>query len=227
MDGSHMGIRFRSRRLGAGNIFALLYDILRMIKENETVLEGTPKTLSVKESLYLERIGKDFPEFNLDLARSYVNETVTMYLQCLKDGNTEELEKNCTENFAAQAASRQNGMICQDIKFHRTVVSDYRVLRAETGKRDAVEARITFQTACQYTIERGKRKKRSQIIQTRFELQYSYYLKDTDGGVSEVLRCSYCGAPVEQVGAKVCKYCGNGVVDTMKRTWRFSDIREF
>lgn len=222
-----MSMRFRIGHSGQGNIFTLLYDILRMIRENETVLEGTPKTLSVKESLYLERIGSDFPEFNLDLAKSYVNETVTMYLQCLEDGDTRELEKNCTENFVVQAASRKNGMACKDIRFHRTVVSDYRVLRANTGKRDAVEARMTFQTACQYTTELGKRKKRSKIIQTRFELQYSYYLKDTDGGVSEVLRCSYCGAPVEQVGTKVCKYCGNGVVDTMKRTWRFSDIREF
>lgn len=214
----------RIRRFWDNNIFSLLYDILRMIKENEAMLETSPKTLSVKESIYLESIHRDFPELNLELAKSYVNEMVTDYLHCLESGDTKELEKDCTENLVAQALSRKNGMTCHEIRFHRTVVSDYRVMRDRNGK--AVEARMTFQTACQYRINVGKRK-RNKMVQTRFEVQYSYYLEDTAHHAAEVLRCSYCGAPVEQIGAKVCRYCGNGVVDTLKRTWKFSDIREF
>ena len=217
--------RWRIHFFRGDNIFSLLYDILRMIRENETTLEETPKTLSVKESLYLDRIQKDFPELNLDLVKSYVSEIVADYLKCLETGDARELQKDCTENLVAQTLSRQNGIACHDLKFHRIVISDYRVLQNAFGK--AEEARLTFQTACQYTAETGKKKKRKKVVQTRFEVQYSYYLKETAGGASEVLRCSYCGAPVELLGAKVCRYCGNGVVDTIKRTWKFCNIREF
>ncbi|NLL80170.1 MAG: hypothetical protein GX234_10385 [Clostridiales bacterium] len=210
-----MGWRFHL--FGPNNIFSLLYEILSMIRENETMLETTPKTLSVRESLYLDSIQRDFPELNLELAKSYVNEIVTDYLHCLESGDTSELEKDCTENMVSQAISRKDGKPYRNLKFHRTVVSDYR--------KSAAEAKLVFQTACEYTLEMGK--KRRKVVQTRFEVQYSYYLKETANNSSEVLRCSYCGAPVEQVGTKICKYCGNGVVDTIKRTWKFSDIREF
>lgn len=191
-----------------------------MIKENERQLEGTPKTLSVRESLYIDSIKRDFPELNLDLVKTYVNELVANYLKCLETGDVRELKKDCTENLVAQALSRKTGQAYNQLKFHRTVVYDYR--------KSAAEARLIFQTACQYSVNVGtKKRRREKTVQTRFEVQYSYYLKETSRNVSEVLRCSYCGAPVEQVGVKICKYCGNGVVDTIKRTWEFSDIREF
>ena len=194
------------------NIFSIIKALLMMIWENQSVLDATPKTLSVKESLYLDEIRKDFPELNLDLAKSYANEIVTDYLACLETGNREELKKDCTENLVAQAGSRRTGKQYRNILFHRTVVSDYRKSRKE--------ACLIFQTACQYQI-------RKRMYQTRFEIWYTYYLEETAGHEADILRCSYCGAPLEHTGEKICRYCGSEVVDTIKRIWKFSDIREF
>lgn len=186
--------------------------ILEAIQLHDAQIAATPKTLSVKEPLYLDAIRRDFPELNLDLAKSYMNEVVSAYLHCLETGDSKLLEEGCTENLVMQARSSCNGRAYRNIRFHRTAVYAY--------KKSGTEARIIFQTACQYTLQ-------NKVCQTRFEADYLYYLKETQHHVSALLRCSYCGAPVEGVGEKQCRYCGNGVVDTMKKVWKFSDIREF
>lgn len=203
-------IRYRMRPIWT--MFGTLGWILEAVKASEKQITSTPKSLSVREPIYLESIKKDFPELNLDLAKTYMNEMVTEYLKCLETGDTKELEKDCTENLVVQAKSRQDGKPYRNIRFHRTAVNGY--------KRTGTEADILFQTACQYELK-GK------PYQTRFEAKYVYYLKETIHNVSAILRCSYCGAPVEGIGEKRCRYCGNGVRDTQKKIWRFSDMKEF
>lgn len=201
------GLRYRT-----GSMIGRLGWLLEAIRLHDVQINATPKTLSVKESLYLDAIRRDFPELNLDLAKSYMNEIVSAYLHCLETGDSKPLEEGCTENFVMQARSSCNGRAYRNIRVHRTVINDY--------KKSGTEARILFQTACQYTLQ-------NKVCQTRFETNYMYYLKETRHHVSALLRCSYCGAPLEGVGEKKCRYCGNGVVDTMKKVWKFSDIREF
>lgn len=192
--------------------FGTLGWIIEAIKLSEAQVATTPKTLSIKEPIYQEAIKRDFPELNLELAKSYMNEVVADYLNCLETGDTTELEEDCTENLVVQAKNRKNGKQYRNIRFHRTAVNGY----SKTG----TEAVIVFQTACQYQLN-------NKLHQTRFEAKYVYYLKETIHNVSAVMRCSYCGAPVEGLGEKVCRYCGNGVTDTLKKTWQFSDIKEF
>lgn len=186
--------------------------LIEMIKENEQNIATTPKTLSVTESLYLDKIKKDFPELNLTLAKTYVSEIVTDYLRFLETGDNKELTKDCTENFVTQASSFVDGKERTNIKFHRTVINGYR--------KTNDEANIIFQTSCQYIMN-------GRMQQTRFEITYIYFLEETPENRTISLKCPNCGGPIEYTGQKICKFCGCGLVDTIKRTWKFNTIKEF
>ena len=41
------------------------------------------------------------------------------------------------------------------------------------------------------------------------------------------INCPNCGAPIKNLGDKICSYCGSGVIDILKRTWVLNKIREF
>lgn len=188
-------------------------DIVDLIKENEQVIQTTPKTLSMTESLYLDKIKKDFPELNISLVKSYANEIVSDYLRFLNTGNDYELKKDCTENFITQAESYVDNKDRNSVKFHKTAISGYKV--------ESDEATITIQTSCQYINESNK------MVQTRYELSYVYYLEETPENRTISLKCPNCGGPIEYTGQKICKFCGCGLVDTIKRTWKFDSIKEF
>ena len=40
------------------------------------------------------------------------------------------------------------------------------------------------------------------------------------------LNCPNCGAPLESLGAKVCRYCDTPVVEFNIKTWGFSSVKE-
>lgn len=205
--------KMRRNMRGMSNIVSGVGDIVELIKENEQVIQTTPKTLSVTESIYLDKIRKDFPELNLNLVKSNVNEIVSDYFKYLQTGNNSELKKDCTENFLSQVSSFVDNKIRNDIKFHRTVINGYSV--------DGEEAKLLLQTSCQYINEKNT------MVQTRFELSYVYFLEHTPETKTVSLQCPNCGAPIDYTGAKVCKYCDTMLVSTIKRTWKFDSIREF
>lgn len=186
-------------------------DIVKIIKQNEQVIQTTPKTLSVKESLFLDDIKKDFPELNISQTKSFVTEIVSDYFDFLETGNMKELEKDCTENFISQAKQAERKNI-QNLKFHKTFISNY--------KKDNDTANITFQTSCQY-------EENNQIIQTRFEIEYIYFLENTPDTKTISLKCPNCGAPIEYTGEKICIFCGCKLISPIKYVWKFNKIKEF
>ena len=159
--------------------------LIEMIKENEQNIATTPKTLSVTESLYLDKIKMDYNEYDYNYY---------------------------TENFVTQASSFVDGKERTNIKFHRTVINGYR--------KTNDEANIIFQTSCQYIMN-------GRMQQTRFEVTYIYFLEETPENRTISLKCPNCGGPIEYTGQKICKFCGCGLVDTIKRTWKFNTIKEF
>lgn len=187
-------------------------NIIDMIKTNEEIIESTPKTLSVKESLFLDKIKTDFPELNIELSKTYVSEIITDYLKFLETGNNNELKKDCTENFLTQAESFIDHKKRTDIRFHQVLISNY--------FKDNDEANIVFQASCQYKVN-------NRLEQQRFEISYIYYLQETPENKTISLKCTNCGGPIEYTGQKICKFCGCRLIDTIKRTWKFNTIRRF
>ena len=50
------------------------------------------------------------------------------------------------------------------------------------------------------------------------------FCKITDGALG--ITCPNCGAPITNLGAKFCEYCGAGVVELNVHAWSFENIEE-
>lgn len=127
------------------------------------------------------------------------------------------------------------------VRIHKTVISRYQKYRGT--------ASILCETAAEYWMEtesqrnwkavacnvRQSAKERSgqngtvqQIRkkQTVCEAELIYVYDSSMSGTAASLVCPNCGAPVEQLGAKQCRYCGSILEVSGAKAWKIQNVRE-
>lgn len=192
-------------------------DVINQIQQVTDDTMHTPKTLSGSEGVMLMRIQRDFPDFNVHVARSVVNGAISGYFAVLNERrNADRLNDCATDAFISEVDGyiATNSTKYESLRIHNTVISDYRKLRDE--------AVITWQSAIEYVPD-GK-----SLMQYVYEIKYVYYLSaDNSDGEGSAMICPYCGAPITTVGeSKYCEYCGAGIEEaSIERTWKVSAIK--
>ncbi|MCR5691259.1 MAG: hypothetical protein K6G62_03475 [Eubacterium sp.] len=209
-------------------------DIKAGVRAMQEEVANTPKSVSGMTSLMLPKISRDFPDFNYDEAKSRTEAELISFLQAL-DENRPELMLEGTEEMRRQLSAqiqsnRDQGLRTrfQQVKIHRTEIHQYR--------NTAGRCVITFQTALEcysyVTDTKGKlvSGSRDYKYQTKFNTDLIYIQdrdlveKETDAALG--INCPNCGAPLKNLGAKHCEYCGSPVVELNIRTWNYSLIKE-
>lgn len=193
-----------------------LRGIFNAVKEADTAQMTTPKTLSGTESVYRNMILKDFPEFNLELARSYIKGFLPEYFHAKSIGSVSGIRDNCSTQFCDSLQSQldsikltgQQPQRYDGVKVHNAVVSGY--------TKNGYEATITFEAAVEYVLN-------GRLSQHKYKILYSYFLSYGAKGENESLKCSNCGAPISTLGEKVCIYCGEAIEASVERTWKITD----
>ncbi len=190
--------------------------LVNAIKVADTAQMTTPKTLSGTEPVYRDMIKKDFPEFNLELARSYIKGFLPEYFHALSSGNVSGIRDNCSAQFCDSLQSQLDnkkltGKMFESyngIKVHNAVISGY--------TKNGYEATIAFEAAVEYVLN-------GRLSQHKYKIMYSYFLSYGARGENESLKCSNCGAPISTLGEKVCAYCGEMIEASLERTWKVTD----
>ena len=204
-----VALRYVARAaLRVGNLASVLSGI---IKKADFEAETTPKSLSSAEPLLMDRIKRDFPEYNPELIRQRVmKDTRTFYEsaqagKCLySDGISDQLKERLPSFLPPDVAG--------DIRVHKVALAAY---------DDVSEDRVlTFQAAAAFRDGAGV------IRQRRLILKYlAAWSTDTMTGVKRS-NCPNCGAPVPIVGSKVCRYCGSALKVWAGIGWLLTDLRE-
>ena len=207
--GALVALRYVARAaLRVGNLASVLSGI---IKKADFEAETTPKSLSSAEPLLLDRIKRDFPEYNPELIRQRVMKDTRMFYEsaqagkCLySDGISDQLKERLPSFLPPDVAG--------DIRVHKVALAAY---------DDASEDRVlTFQAAAAFRDGAGV------IRQRRVILKYlAAWSTDTMTGVKKA-NCPNCGAPIPAVGSKVCKYCGTALKVWAGTGWLLTDLRE-
>ena len=207
--GALVALRYVARAaLRVGNLASVLSGI---IKKADFEAETTPKSLSSAEPLLLDRIKRDFPEYNPELIRQRVMKDTRMFYEsaqagkCLySDGISDQLKERLPSFLPPDVAG--------DIRVHKVALAAY---------DDASEDRVlTFQAAAAFRDGAGV------IRQRRVILKYlAAWSTDTMTGVKRS-NCPNCGAPVPIVGSKVCRYCGSALKVWAGTGWLLTDLRE-
>lgn len=194
-------------------------------------LKETPKSVSAMTRLELPRLEKDFPEFNWPEWRQRSENILKQYLEAVEHKNVaylkdagygmkeqvrlavqEALEKDINEKFDA-------------VKIHRCEISRY--------QKDPFLCRVAIQMSCEYlhTLEDHgiNQPLNNEKEQHRFELEIVYVQDVSALGHSAMgvgVTCPNCGAPVSDLGVKICAYCGTEVEPLNIRVWTPNKITE-
>lgn len=214
-------------KLGFNNI----EHIASEIKKGEVEALTTPKHTPGMTKLLIPKIVKDFPNFNekelfnkvetslllifnsLENKKLLNNEELVLIKEKLKETINDMKENNISEKY-------------YDIKFHNHALKYY--------KKDSSTLNITVSTSLEYFYEK---KQNDKIIkdhtkykkQTLYTVDFIYIFDPNKINKYQNLigiNCPNCGAPVKDLGNKVCRYCSSGLEDINLKSWHIALYKE-
>jgi hypothetical protein len=195
-------------------------DASKNIQQADLDIAQTPKSLSGGDAIYLRKVKADHPEFNIDLAKSEVENCISdIFVWAARPRSEQEFKAKYNQKIHSDSEIivRKHGKLeITDMKIHRTAMCGY-ISNSENST-------IRFQTALQYDYKDKSRTTQRQ--QVKIETAYSYKMASGGDQDNLALRCSYCGAPLKKIGKSVCEFCGNKVVLDQDKVWEVTDVTE-
>ena len=190
----------------AGNILSY---ILSALKSTGAVERPKIRSLSSAGDLFLDRIKRDFPEYNPAMVLNRVKKDARIYLQSAKDGHT-LFREGVSDSFREHLAYSLPTDVKGGIEVYNAALSDY-----DDRGRDRI---LVFQAAAEYLDSRDA------LRPVRLTLKYiAAYDGNVDGEVRG-FNCPNCGAPLPIVGSKICHYCGTGIKSSAGLGWILTDV---
>lgn len=199
------------------------------IEESKIRDSETRKTVYSNESIYLDRIKKDFPDLNLNELKSSAESNIRNILHAIETKDKSEL-KNKNDRIYAYAENKiedlkKDTVRIDNIKFHKTVLNRY--------SKNKNVATMNFQTSMEYFYKKNSEMGRK--IQVRFDTEFIHII-DTSVYGPKIrtlgINCPNCGAPVKDIDNPHCEYCNGGIivpssgVELVKRVWFLDNIKE-
>lgn len=190
----------------AGNILSY---ILSALKSTGAVERPKIRSLSSAGDLFLDRIKRDFPEYNPAMVLNRVKKDARIYLQSAKEGHT-LFREGVSDSFRERLAYSLPTDVKGGIEVYNAALSDY-----DDRDRDRI---LVFQAAAEYLDSRDA------LRPVRLTLKYiAAYDGNVDGEVRG-FNCPNCGAPLPIVGSKICHYCGTGIKSSAGLGWILTDV---
>lgn len=190
----------------AGNILSY---ILSALKSTGAVERPKIRSLSSAGDLFLDRIKRDFPEYNPAMVLNRVKKDARIYLQSAKEGHT-LFREGVSDSFRERLAHSLPTGVKGGIEVYNAALSDY-----DDRGRDRI---LVFQAAAEYLDSRDA------LRPVRLTLKYiAAYDGNVDGEVRG-FNCPNCGAPLPIVGSKICHYCGTGIKSSAGLGWILTDV---
>lgn len=190
----------------AGNILSY---ILSALKSTVAVERPKIRSLSSAGDLFLDRIKRDFPEYNPAMVLNRVKKDARIYLQSAKEGHT-LFREGVSDSFRERLAYSLPTDVKGGIEVYNAALSDY-----DDRGRDRI---LVFQAAAEYLDSRDA------LRPVRLTLKYiAAYDGNVDGEVRG-FNCPNCGAPLPIVGSKICHYCGTGIKSSAGLGWILTDV---
>lgn len=191
-------------------------------ENEEREVSENPKSVSSLDSIYLNRLKKDFPDLNINELKSDSEKTIINTLNAIenKDSDCMLLSEKINSYIRSKIEDLKNNNVNYDnIKIHKTVISKY--------ERNESVATLELASSLEYFYK--KNNEIGKKVQTRFKCEYIYIIdSEKIGNVKSLgLNCPNCGAPIKTLGHKHCEYCNTGVIDIVKKNWIINNIKEY
>lgn len=181
--------------------------------------------------LLLPKINNDFPNFSEVELFSIIETNLRLVFNSIETKSIDNLNKvpilrDSLIELITDYKDNNISITYDDIKFYKHAIKRYE-------KSDGV-ATITTTSALSYYYKKVNGNKiveesTSLPKQTSYTCKFIYIYDPTkvkDHKKLIGLNCPNCGAPVTDLGNKVCEYCHTGLEDINLRAWMFSSYKE-
>lgn len=204
--------------------------ILEGLKKQEELIAETPKSVSAMTSIYLPAIVRDFPEFSYDEFEKRSENALKAMLSAIErqmEDGLETMAEGLKKQIRLRIEDNRRQKVEEEfhnVRIHRTAITEY--------EKKPGRCVIVFQSAVEYVY--GKKQDGEAVvsedrIQTRYDMEW-IYIQDAEkisgSGKAVGLNCPNCGAPIKDLGAKTCDYCGLAVETINFRVWSLDHIKE-
>ena len=207
-----------------------LNQIKEQIKQGELAYKTDPKHVTGMTKLLIPKIVKDFPNFS---ENELYNKVETDLLSIFNSLENQKLENNfglvlIKEKLNQKIKDMKENKVIEkydDIKFHRHALKYYK-------NKDGV-LNISVSTSLEYYYIKkingkliNKDEYKKQTVYTT-EYIYVYDLNKISKNQNLIgINCPNCGAPVKDLGNKVCRYCNSGLEDINLKAWNIAIYKE-
>lgn len=200
-------------------------------KRQTEELAATPKSVSGMTKIYAPKIQRDFPDFNIEEFKNMAENMLISALMAISAGQ-DTLLKDGAEEIRWQvdnriADNKQSGIreVYERIKIHQTEITAY--------QKKQGTCMITFQSAVEYLFYKEKdgtltEGDKNHLTQTKYniELMYIQDVQMTGEQTATGTTCPNCGAPITNLGAMYCEYCGLAVTAVNVKVWKLHQFYE-
>lgn len=170
-----------------------------------------PRSLSSLESVLMDKILRDFPDFNAKLFFQRVRKDAATYYESGRQGKV-LFKDDASETFREAFEDRLPVEVKDGITVHRVALSGY---DGSTRKK-----MLTCQAAVGFIDASNAQNER------RLVLEYvAGYADDPDSEVRG-FNCPNCGAALPAAGARVCAFCGTPFDAPVSLGWTLVDAKE-
>ena len=175
-------------------------------------LAATPKSVSGMTRIFEPQIQRDFPDFNLVQFKNKAENMLVSALQAIDSGNV-SLIRDASEELKAQVENRiemnrSEGIreVYEKIRIHRTEISNYEKKQGKVVSGDE-----------------------NRLEQTKYNVEVMYIQDEKIAKIDNAVgtTCPHCGAPVTNLGAMYCEYCGLAITPINLKVWtlhRFYEV---
>lgn len=209
--------------------FSDFKSIMKDIKKGEDDYKYNHKMVSGMTRLLKPTIEKDFPTFN---ESELFNMTETSLRTVFNTLEAKELTGKLPllneqlRQIIEDYKSNNISVRYDDVKFHAFAIKEY-------YKKSGV-ATLKVSTSLEYYYKKEKNNKTIENYsdykkQTSFTVDFIYVyditqIKDYTRVIG--ITCPNCGAPVKDLGNKVCRYCNTALEDVNLKNWLVSSYKE-
>jgi len=208
-----------------------IFQVLNALKQRGDIVDEAPKSVASMTRLMEPQIMRDFPEFSWDEFKAKSENMLASVFLAITANDTGRLVE-ASEDIKRQVANtieeNRLGGIAEsysNIQIHQTEIANYQKLNGKCV--------ITIQSAVgylHYKMQDGKvlAGDQNRKTQTKYNVELVYIqdaeLADMDNAVGTT--CPQCGAPIKNLGAKYCEYCGTGVTPLNIHVWSLHKFYE-
>lgn len=190
-------------------------------------LAEEPKSVCGMTRIYLPMIEKDFPEFNYNEFKAKCENMLDSAFESISSENADLLKdaspslKSGVELTIDENKRQEVKEIFDNVNIHRTEITGY--------KKSSGTCVITLQSSVGYyhykehdgkAIDGSKDLKEQCLYNTEIVYVQDVSKLDSKSQTSFVgAVCPNCGAPITNLGLKVCQYCGSAIQTININVW--------